>query len=161
MEKQKGQRFKQPSTVEIQYIMCKTLQPQSHYRIVQDIYTCRETMNTTQWKPSSQLYCWTNSSKLSISPFYNGKYQFYMEFNTRINTKKKTINPAMNVKFSKRRSHFLPRNCPIRASHRPHLCSVTPLYFELPLENPVLWRRRICTNSSLLKLLICKNQSIL
>lgn len=51
--------------------------------------------------------------------------------------------------------HFLPRNCPIRASHRPHLCRVTPLYFELPLEKPVLWRRSMCTNSSLVRFFIC------
>lgn len=52
-------------------------------------------------------------------------------------------------------SYFLPRNCPIRASHRPHLCNVTPLYLELPRENPVLWRRSMCTNSSLVKFFIC------
>lgn len=46
--KAEGSKIQTASTVEIQYIMCKTLQPQSHYRIAQDIYTCRETMNTTQ-----------------------------------------------------------------------------------------------------------------
>ena len=43
----------------------------------------------------------------------------------------------------------------MRASQRPHLWRVTPLYFELPREKPVLCRRRTCTNSSLDKLFIC------
>jgi hypothetical protein len=34
------------------------------------------------------------------------------------------------------------------------LCKVTPLYFELPLANPVLWRRSMWTNSSLVQFLI-------
>lgn len=51
--------------------------------------------------------------------------------------------------------YFLPKNWPIRASHLPHLCKVTPLYLELPLGNPVLCRRSTCTNSSLVRLLIC------
>ena len=51
-------------------------------------------------------------------------------------------------------SYFLPRNCPMRASQRPHLCRVTPLYLELPRENPVLCLRRTCTNSSLDRLFI-------
>jgi hypothetical protein len=40
-----------------------------------------------------------------------------------------------------RPAYFLPRNWPMRASHRPHLWSVTPLYLELPRGNPVLCRR--------------------
>ena len=54
-------------------------------------------------------------------------------------------------------AYFLPRSCPILASQRPHLCSVTPRYFELPLANPVLWRRSMCTNS-LVQFLIWKAQ---
>lgn len=50
--------------------------------------------------------------------------------------------------------HFFPTNCPILASQRPHLCRVTPLYFELPLENPVLCLLSICTKSSLFRFLI-------
>lgn len=53
-----------------------------------------------------------------------------------------------------RTAYFFPRSCPIRASHLPHLCSVTPRYLELPLANPVLWRRSMCTNSSLDQFLI-------
>lgn len=53
-------------------------------------------------------------------------------------------------------AYFLPRSCPILASQRPHLCSVTPRYFELPLANPVLCRRSMCTNSSLVQFLIWK-----
>ncbi|GAB2288259.1 hypothetical protein Dimus_022599 [Dionaea muscipula] len=34
--------------------------------------------------------------------------------------------------------YFLPNSFPFRASHRPHLWSVIPLNFELPLVNPVL-----------------------
>lgn len=52
------------------------------------------------------------------------------------------------------RAYFLPSSWPILASQRPHLWSVTPRYLELPLANPVLWRRRMCTNSSLVQFLI-------
>jgi len=51
-------------------------------------------------------------------------------------------------------AYFLPRSWPILASQRPHLCSVTPRYLELPLANPVLCRRSMCTNSSLVQFLI-------
>ena len=44
-------------------------------------------------------------------------------------------------------AYFLPRSGPIIASQWPHLCSVTPWHFELPLANPMLWRRSMCTNS--------------
>lgn len=57
-------------------------------------------------------------------------------------------------------SYFLPRNCPILASHRPHLCNVTPRYLELPLEKPVLCLRRMWTNSSLDRVFICANTTI-
>jgi hypothetical protein len=40
-----------------------------------------------------------------------------------------------------RQAYFLPRNWPMRASHLPHLWSVTPLYLELPRGSPVLCRR--------------------
>ena len=53
-----------------------------------------------------------------------------------------------------RSAYFFPRSWPIRASHRPHLCWVTPRYFELPLANPVLWRRSMWTNSSLVQFFI-------
>ena len=61
----------------------------------------------------------------------------------------------------KKNCYFLPKNWPILASHLPHLCKVTPLYLELPLGNPVLCRRSTCTNSSLVRLLICYTTKII
>ena len=52
-------------------------------------------------------------------------------------------------------AYFLPRSCPILASQWPHLCIVTPRHFELPLANPMLWCRSMCTNS-LVQFLIWK-----
>lgn len=54
----------------------------------------------------------------------------------------------------KKKVYFLPSNWPMRASHLPHLWSVTPRYFELPLANPVLCLRSMCTNSSFVRFLI-------
>lgn len=60
-----------------------------------------------------------------------------------------------NMKVKKwKKVYFLPSNWPMRASHLPHLWSVTPRYFELPLANPVLCLRSMCTNSSFVRFLI-------
>lgn len=153
------------------YNIVKTLQLQSRYQIGPGIYTCRQAMKYhSQWKPisqfirtiyftktKSQLFIWSLlNAILCIVPLFT--YHNHLDHihkwilkNPYSNT---LTHKIMTVK-TERGSYFLPRNWPIRASQRPHLCNVTPLYFELPLENPVLWRRRICTNSSFVKLLIC------
>lgn len=58
------------------------------------------------------------------------------------------VTPRLNVPY------FISRGSPVRVSQRPHLLSATR-YLELPLENPLLCLRSVCTNSSFERFIIC------
>lgn len=83
----------------------------------------------------------TPTTQIKTTKLFTKPQQIHIHQNTE-------VIPRLNVPY------FIPRGSPVRVSQRPHLLIAT-LYLELPLANPLLCLRSVCTNSSFDRFIIC------